>query len=94
MFLDPNFEIVEKLIINTSLNSKRPEVIFLEVYNERKVNKDVYSSANLSAKQKVNRNNIMSFEALITNSISTTRSINESQLILKIYLSHWTAMMF
>tara|TARA_A100001035_G_scaffold279796_1_gene282350 strand:+ start:1143 stop:3287 length:2145 start_codon:yes stop_codon:yes gene_type:complete len=78
LFLDPNFEIVEKLIINTSLNSKRPGGnVSLEVYNERKVNKDVYSSANLSAKQKVNRNNILSFEALITNSISTTRSINE-----------------
>ena len=53
LFLDPNFEIVEKLIINTSLNSKRPGGnVSLEVYNERKVNKDVYSSANLSAKQK------------------------------------------
>ena len=78
LFLDTNFEIVEKLIVNTNLNSKRSGGnISLDVYNERKVNKDVYSSANLSAKQKINKNNILSFEALITNSISTTRSINE-----------------
>ena len=49
----------------------------MDLYNERKVNKDIYSSANLSAKQKINKSNILSFKALVTNSISTTRSIND-----------------
>ena len=31
-----------------------------------------------NSKQVLNKNNILSYEALITNSISTTRSINES----------------
>ena len=78
LFLDTNFGIVEKFIINTSLNSKRSGGnISLDLYNERKVNKDIYSSANLSAKQKINKSNILSFKALVTNSISTTRSIND-----------------
>ena len=78
LFLDTNFEIVEKFIINTSVNSKRSGGnISLDLYNERKVNKDIYSSANLSAKQKINKSNILSFKALVTNSISTTRSIND-----------------
>ena len=89
IFLDPNFEIIEKFIINTSLNSKRSGGnISLELYNERKVNRDIYSSANLSAKQKINKNNILSFEALVTNSVSTTRSINNEPISFEdIYIS-------
>ena len=81
LFLEPNFEIIDKFIINTSLKSKRAGGdISLELYNERKENKDVYSSANLNAKQKINKNNVISFKALVTNSVSTTRSINEEPL--------------
>ncbi len=89
IFLDPNFEIVEKFIINTNLNSKRSGGnISLELYNERKVNRDIYSSANLSAKQKINKNNILSFKALVTNSVSTTRSINNEPISFEdIYIS-------
>ena len=75
--MEPNFEIIDKFIINTSLKSKRAGGdISLELYNERKENKDVYSSANLNAKQKINKNNVISFKALVTNSVSTTRTIN------------------
>ena len=89
IFLDPNFEIIEKFIINTSLNSKRSGGnISLELYNERKINRDIYSSANLSAKQKINKNNILSFKALVTNSVSTTRSINNEPISFEdIYIS-------
>ena len=89
IFLDPNFEVIEKFIINTSLNSKRSGGnISLELYNERKVNRDIYSSANLSAKQKINKNNILSFKALVTNSVSTTRSINNEPISFEdIYIS-------
>ena len=81
LFLDPNFEIVERFIINTNLNSRRPGGnISLNLYNERKVNKDIYSSASLSAKQKLNKNNIFSFKAFVTNSISTTRSTNDDPI--------------
>ena len=51
--------------------------IDLEIYNERKINKNIYSSAKFNTKQKINKNNILSLKALVTNSISTTRSINE-----------------
>ena len=81
IFLDTNFEVIEKFISNTSLKNKRAGGdISLEIYNERKVNKDIYSSAKLSAKQKINRNNILSFKALVTNSVSTTRSINQEPI--------------
>ena len=40
-------------------------------------NANTYSSIKFNSKQVLNKNNILSFEALITNSISTTRSINE-----------------
>ena len=81
LFLDPNFEIVERFIINTNLNSRRPGGnISLDLYNERRVNKDIYSSASLSAKQKLNKNNIFSFKAFVTNSISTTRSTNDDPI--------------
>ena len=36
-----------------------------------------YSSLKFNSKQVLNKNNILSYEALITNSVSTTRSINE-----------------
>ncbi len=78
LFLDTSFEFVEKFIINTSLKSRRSGGdIKLEIYNERKLNNDLYSSANFDAKQKINKNNVLSLKALVTNSISTTRSIND-----------------
>ena len=81
LFLSTDFEFVERFIINTNFNSRRAGGnVSLDLYNERKINKDIYSSASLSAKQKLNKNNILSFKALITNSISTTRSTNEEPI--------------
>ncbi len=89
LYLNTNFEFVEKFIMDTSLNSRRSGGdISLELYNERKVNKDFYSSAKFSAKQKINKNNVLSVKALVTNSISTTRSINEEPVSFEdIYLT-------
>ena len=48
------------------------------MYNEELDNKsNTYSSAKFKAKQVLNKNNILSFEALVTNSVSTTRSVND-----------------
>ena len=50
-------------------------------------NTKTYSSIKFNSKQILNKKNILSYEALITNSVSTTRSINEQNLIhLKIFL--------
>ena len=78
LFLDTNFEFIERFKVNTFINSRRSGgAVNLEIYNERKINKDIYSSAKFNTKQKINKNNILSLKALVTNSISTTRSINE-----------------
>ena len=51
-----------------------------------KIMNNIYSSAKFNSKQILNKNNILSYEAFITNSVSTTRSINEEPIHLKIFL--------
>ena len=52
--------------------------VFIEIYNEKlEDNSNTYSSLKFNAKQVLNKRNILSYEALITNSVSTTRSINK-----------------
>ena len=53
-------------------------ILFFDIYNEKLEKKsNTYSSIKFNSKQVLNKNNIISYEALITNSVSTTRSINE-----------------
>ena len=48
------------------------------MYNEKlEDNTNTYTSLKFNSKQILNKKNILSYEALITNSVSTTRSINE-----------------
>ena len=79
IIFDSNSSFLNKYTIKTLLNYKSSEGnISIDMYNEKLNNKsNTYSSAKFKAKQVLNKNNILSFEALVTNSVSTTRSVND-----------------
>ena len=80
VIIDNDFNYFDKYTLNTIINHKSAGGdLFVDVYNE-KLDDDskTYSSIKFNSKQVLNKNNILSYEALITNSISTTRSINEN----------------
>ena len=79
LILDNNFNYVDKYTLNTIINHKNiGGDVLVEIYNEKLDNDNkTYSSIRLNAKQTLNKKNILSYEALITNSVSTTRSINK-----------------
>ena len=79
IILDTNFEYTENFSINTIFNNKNSGgVVNLDIYTQKlKNDSDIYSSARLKGDQTINKNNILSYEALVTNSVSTTRSIND-----------------
>ena len=80
VILDNNLNYFDKYTLNTIINYKNPEGnLFIDMYNEKLDDKtNTYSSAKLNAKQILNKNNVLYFDALITNSVSTTRSINDT----------------
>ena len=80
IILDNNLNYFDKYTLNTIINYKNPEGnLFVDMYNEKLDDKtNTYSSAKLNAKQILNKNNLLYFDALITNSVSTTRSINDT----------------
>ena len=80
VILDNNLNYFDKYTLNTIINYKNPEGdLFIDMYNEKLDDKTkTYSSAKLNAKQILNKNNLLYFDALITNSVSTTRSINDT----------------
>ena len=80
IILDNNLNYFDKYTLNTIINYKNPEGnLFIDMYNEKLDDKtNTYSSAKLNAKQILNKNNVLYFDALITNSVSTTRSINDT----------------
>ena len=79
LYLNLNFEFLETYDLNTRLDQKSSggltEII---VDNIKSFNNDnINTSLKLNTKQVVNRNMVFSANGLFTNSISTTRSINE-----------------
>ena len=78
LILDNDLNYIDKYNLNTTINHKsRGGDIYVNFYNEKlEGNTKNYSSIRLSSKQILNKKNILSYEALITNSVSTTRSIN------------------
>ncbi len=76
--LDQNFNFLGKFSLNTLINHKNSGGnINIDIYNEKSRNDtDLYSSLKLKAKQVLNKNNILNYKALVTNSVSTTRSFN------------------
>ncbi len=79
IILDDNFNYIDKYTLDTSINHKSAGGdLFIEIYNEKlDDNAKTYTSFRFNSKQVLNKKNILSYEALITNSISTTRSINK-----------------
>ncbi len=80
LILDNDYDYIDKFTLNTTINHKNVGGdIFVDIYNEKlENNKKTYTSLKFNSKQILNKQNILSYEALITNSVSTTRSINES----------------
>ena len=74
------FNDLNNLKLNTNIDDKNAGGnVSIEVNNEKLNTKsDVYNSVKFKSKQILNKNNILTYEALITNSVSTTRSNNEN----------------
>ena len=89
LFFNPNFEFLEKYQLSTSIDNKSSggvTSIFIDnIKNENKNN--INTTFKIDTKQVVNKNMIISASGLFTNSISTTRSINEEPITFEdIYL--------
>ena len=65
--------------LNTLINHKNTGGdLTIDIYNEKlKTKSDLYSSVKFNSKQVINKNNTLSYQALITNSVSNTRSNND-----------------
>ncbi len=80
--LDGKFNYINEYELNTIFNHKNSAgSIFIDATNKKvKNNSNTYSSIKFKANQTLNKNNFLSYEALITNSVSTTRSINDESV--------------
>jgi len=80
--LDEKFNYINQYELNTIFKHKNSAgSIFIDATNKKfKNNSNTYSSIKFKANQTLNKNNILSYEALITNSVSTTRSINDESV--------------
>ncbi len=73
---------LDQYSLDTNINHRNSGGnLMLDVHNKKyKNNTNTYSSMKLKADQTLNKNNKLSFQALATNSVSTTRSINEESV--------------
>ncbi len=89
IFLSPNFEFLEKYELSTTINNKSSggdTSVFIDNIKSQN-NENINTSFKIDTKQVVNKNMIISASGLFTNSISTTRSINEEPIAFEnIYL--------
>ena len=89
IFLSPSFEFLEKYQLSTTVNNKSSggeTSIFIDNIKNQN-NDNINTSFKINTKQVVNKNMIISASGLFTNSISTTRSINEEPIAFEdIYL--------
>ncbi len=89
IFLNPSLEFLEKYQLSTKINNissgGKTSVNIDNIKNEN--NDNINTSFRIETKQVVNKNMIVSASGLFTNSISTTRSINEEPITFEdIYL--------
>ena len=79
LIFDDNIGNFNSYKLNTLINHKNSGGdITIDIYNEKlKTKSDLYSSVKFNSKQVINKNNTLSYKALITNSVSTTRSNND-----------------
>jgi LPS-assembly protein len=77
--LNENFEILEKYQLNTLIKNKRSGgATTISIDNIKNANDiNINNSIRIDTKQVISKNNVISASGLFTNSISTTRSINE-----------------
>ncbi len=82
IILDTNFEYTENFSLDTSIKNKNSGGnVSLDIHTENSNNSDnLYTSAKLKGNRTINKYNILSYEALLTNSVSTTRSINDESV--------------
>ena len=88
-FLNENFEFLEQYELDTTISNKNTGgtsiVNIKNIKNEN--NKNINNTIKIETKQVLNRNNIISASGSFTNSVSTTRSINEDPITFEdIYL--------
>ena len=78
-----NLDFTNNYSLNTQLKSKTSGGTFELTLDNIKYenNDDINSSARLNVRQVLDKNKLVYFEGLVTNSVSTTRSINELSLI-------------
>ena len=76
---DTDLEYNNNFSLKTIINNKKSGGdIFLELNTSKlEKNNDYYSSAKIDARQVLNKNHVLTYRGLITNSISSTRSNNE-----------------
>ena len=79
---DSNLDYLDQYSLDTIIKHKNTGgSVLLDIHNKKyKDNSNTYSSIKLKANQILNKNNKLSFQALATNSVSTTRSINEESV--------------
>ena len=82
IFLDSNFEFLKKYQLNTIIENKssggNTKIKIDTIKNED--NNNINTTFKLETKQIISKNEIVSASGLFTNSISTTRSINEEPI--------------
>ena len=89
IFLNQNFELTEKFQLNTLLKNRSGNGnTLLSIDNiKNEGSEDINTSFRIDTKQVIDKNSIFSASGLFTNSISTTRSINEDPITFEeIYL--------
>ena len=82
IFSENSNEFISNYELNTLLNHKMSGGnLSLEINNIKNANEaDINTTAKMNFKQVLNKNKVLSFNGLITNSVSTTRSINEDPI--------------
>ncbi len=80
--LDSNFNNTNNFNLNTSIRHKNAGGNISLGINTKKIknNNNIYNSANIEGRQILDKKSILSFGGMITNSVSTTRSINEEPI--------------
>ena len=89
IFLNENFEFLETFQLDTSIESKGPSGnTYVSINNIKNENNDhINTPFSLETKKIIDKKKIVSASGLFTNSISTTRSINEESVTFEeIYL--------
>jgi LPS-assembly protein len=89
IYISQNLDLLDQYELNTSIQNIRSggntDISITNIKNSN--NQDINSTIRVDTKQVISKNNVISASGLFTNSISTTRSINENPITFEdIYL--------